>query len=191
MAKRSSISVILCFLSFILIESGNWLVKTFGDVAFEQYLFYLFGPKDGTNTNIFGQYFLECFLKVVLWTVLFAVIYFVLLHIFHSVRTSLKIRLGRRYFRWNLSFSTLVLIGSILFFVTSGFVFSNTVGLHDYLVNQTSFSTIYEDYYVDPNGKVTFPEEKRNVIIIYMESMESTYSASSSGGQEMLIIFLD
>ena len=184
MAKRSSISVILCFLSFILIESGNWLVKTFGDVAFEQYLFYLFGPKDGTNTNIFGQYFLECFLKVVLWTVLFAVIYFVLLRIFHSVRTSLKIRLGRRYLRWNLSFSTLVLIGSILFFVTSGFVFSNTVGLHDYLVNQTSFSTIYEDYYVDPNGKVTFPEEKRNVIIIYMESMESTYSASSSGGAE-------
>lgn len=52
MAKRSSISVILCFLSFILIESGNWLVKTFGEVAFEQYLFYLFGPKDGTNTNI-------------------------------------------------------------------------------------------------------------------------------------------
>ena len=122
------------------------------------------------------------FLKVVLWTVLFAVIYFVLLGIFRSVRTSLKVRLGRRYFRWNLSFSTLVLIGSILFLVVAGFVFSNTIGLHDYLVNQTSFSTIYEDYYVDPNGKVTFPEEKRNVIIIYMESMESTYSASSSGG---------
>lgn len=184
MVKKSSISIILSFFAFLLIESSNWLVKTFGDVDFEQYLFYLFGPKDGTNTNIFGQYFTECFVKVILWTILFVIIYFVLLYVFRSVRTILKARIGNRYFCWNLSFSILVLIGSILFFVGSSFSFSNTVGLHDYLVNQTSFSTIYEDYYVDPEGKVTFPEEKRNVIIIYMESMESTYSASSFGGAE-------
>lgn len=46
-------------------------------------------------------------------------------------------------------------------------------------------SLIFENDYVDPSDvKLTFPENKRNLIYIYLESMESTYASSDIGGAE-------
>ncbi len=40
-----------------------------------------------------------------------------------------------------------------------------------------------EDNYVDPDRvNITFPEQKRNLIYLYLESMESTYADKASGG---------
>lgn len=44
------------------------------------------------------------------------------------------------------------------------------------------YSTIYEEYYVSPEDvKITFPEGKNNLLVIYLESMEQNYKASSNG----------
>ena len=46
-------------------------------------------------------------------------------------------------------------------------------------------STIYEDYYVFPDNKViSFPEKKRNLIYIYLESMENTFTTTDRGGTQ-------
>ena len=53
----------------------------------------------------------------------------------------------------------------------------------DYLKNQSTYNTVVEDNYVDPDRvNITFPEQKRNLIYLYLESMESTYADKSSGG---------
>lgn len=45
-------------------------------------------------------------------------------------------------------------------------------------------STIYADYYVNPEKQTfVFPEQKQNLIFIYLESMESTFGDLSSGGR--------
>jgi len=44
-------------------------------------------------------------------------------------------------------------------------------------------SVFYEKNYVDPrNVSVTFPDRKRNLIVIFMESMESSYASIADGG---------
>ena len=44
-------------------------------------------------------------------------------------------------------------------------------------------STYIEDNYVDPaTTTLTFPEKKRNLIYIFLESMEMSYSDRDSGG---------
>ena len=44
-------------------------------------------------------------------------------------------------------------------------------------------SNIYEKYYVDPSSvNYTFPETKRSLIYIFMESMESSYADKAEGG---------
>lgn len=44
-------------------------------------------------------------------------------------------------------------------------------------------TTLYEDYYVDGRDvKLTFPDNKRNLIYIFLESMETTYADTTSGG---------
>lgn len=55
--------------------------------------------------------------------------------------------------------------------------------IKNYLNNQSTYNTIVEDNYVDPaRARMTFPEQKRNLIYIYLESMESTYADKANGG---------
>lgn len=60
---------------------------------------------------------------------------------------------------------------------------ASTVGLIDYVNNIVHKTKIFETAYVDPNKvDITFPEEKRNLIYIYLESMETTYFSKDEGG---------
>lgn len=46
-------------------------------------------------------------------------------------------------------------------------------------------SSIFENYYSNPKDvTLTFPEKKRNLIYIYLESMENTYASSNIGGSQ-------
>ena len=52
-----------------------------------------------------------------------------------------------------------------------------------------STSTIFEDYYVNPKDvEITFPENKKNLIYIYMESMESSFSSFTFDGKEVNVV---
>ena len=57
----------------------------------------------------------------------------------------------------------------------------------NYVDNKLGRSTIYENYYVKPDSSVvTLPDKKRNLIFIYLESIENTYASREEGGsQEM------
>ncbi|MBQ5709665.1 MAG: LTA synthase family protein, partial [Anaerotignum sp.] len=58
-----------------------------------------------------------------------------------------------------------------------------TVDLPSYIAYVSQQSSIYQDEYVDPlQAKITFPEEKRNLIYIFLESMENTYMSADVGG---------
>lgn len=58
-----------------------------------------------------------------------------------------------------------------------------STGRKEYLKNQSTYNTVVEDNYVDPDRvNITFPEQKRNLIYLYLESMESTYADKASGG---------
>ncbi len=59
------------------------------------------------------------------------------------------------------------------------------LGAPAYAFSQLHSSTLYEEYYVEPQSvKVTFPEKKQNLIYIFMESMENTFMSVEDGGLE-------
>jgi phosphoglycerol transferase len=44
-------------------------------------------------------------------------------------------------------------------------------------------STVYEDHYIDPaNIDITFPEKKRNLIVVFVESLETGFLKIENGG---------
>lgn len=62
--------------------------------------------------------------------------------------------------------------------------------IDSYLEEQQTYSRLYEDHYVQPaSDMIHAPKKKKNLIYIYMESMESTFSDVEHGGgfQENLI----
>ena len=68
------------------------------------------------------------------------------------------------------------IIGALLFF-------AKRIGFWEYQKNQNTESTFIEDNYVNPDSvAVTFPEKKRNLIYIYVESMETSFADPANGG---------
>lgn len=60
-----------------------------------------------------------------------------------------------------------------------------TLDLENYRIRQSQQTTIYEDYYVDPaETKVTLEGKPKNLIYIYLESMETTYASKDVGGAQ-------
>ena len=75
------------------------------------------------------------------------------------------------------------LIFSIIVFFLGFASLVKAVHLDEYIVNRSKNTDIYEKYYVDTNKvNVTLPKKKRNLIIIYLESMESSLFSKENGG---------
>lgn len=64
----------------------------------------------------------------------------------------------------------------------------NVVG---YLKAQKNDSTFIKDNYVKVDySQIKVPTQKNNLIVIYLESMESTFSSITKGGKYKKIIYL-
>ncbi len=73
-------------------------------------------------------------------------------------------------------FSTILLCISLIMLL-------KLMNFDKYFINSITSTDIYEKYYVDTNNvNITFPKKKRNLIIIYLESMESSLFSKENGG---------
>ena len=72
---------------------------------------------------------------------------------------------------------------SIAIFVVSVSNIIQATDIKDYIANQMNDSTFIAEEYINPREtNIEFPEQKRNLIYIYLESMESTYYSREDGG---------
>jgi len=167
--KKKIISIVIVL--FLLIAFGtsitvNWLYDTFGHLSLDEIIFHLKVPMEGTNTDVIWQ-----FVKQSLWKILAltSILSFILIYLMKKTEK-------RRYVAISLCVSTIILVTSI----------SNVVMATDivtYIQNQKNDSTFIENEYVNPEeANVEFPEEKRNLIYIFLESMETTYYSKEDGG---------
>ena len=71
----------------------------------------------------------------------------------------------------------------VVFFLHTVQVQGTEIGMWDYIQSVRESSDFYEKEYVNPaKVKMTFPKEKKNLIYIFMESMESSYADKEDGG---------
>lgn len=145
-------------------------------------LFYLSVPKDPVaNYSVVFSTALQC----LLFAAAAVLVVLLLLHFLSARRQraagSAKRRLrlfGRYAYKRIVAFCCVgLLVGSVV-------TLACAVELPQYLAAADETTTIYEDAYVDPAAQqYRFPEKKRNLIHIYMESMETTCMDGAHGGQ--------
>lgn len=71
-----------------------------------------------------------------------------------------------------------MVMGASLLLVAADFT-----GLSTHVSAKMTVGTLYEEYYVAPEEtQIVFPEEKRNLVYIFLESMENTYMSQEKGG---------
>ena len=178
MKKRIAIVVIIaCLLiAFGATVTIDWLYETFGNLSMDEIIFHLKVPMEGTNTDIIIKFIKQCLWKVIIPTTIisFVLIYPMVkdLKIVHNIRTSER----RRTIVTSLTISILILVVSV------NKIIENT-DVMEYIENQSHDSSFIADEYVNPKTtKIEFPEEKRNLIYIFLESMETTYYSKEGGG---------
>ena len=160
-----------------------WVLGRYDDVQFDQILYQLKSPVAGTSGTIVWD---AMFRVVLLGTVVAA--FEVLLYFFFAGKLTGRLAKFKRYIVYSTSraaafFKKRFMPMAAMTLVLSMLIFIFRLDVHSFVANLFIKSDFIESNYVDPDKTaITFPEEKRNLIYIFLESMENTFSDSKAGG---------
>ena len=160
----------LMMLGFVCFFAARWFVTVYGRIGFDSILFTLQSSLSGVQSDLVHSYLLRGLLPALLCTALsFAVV---------MLMRGLPIR-GL----------VSILSAAALTLGLMGYA-AVDVELTDYIWNRLTRSGLYETEYVAPESvQITFPEQKRNLVYIMLESMETTYlSEDLEGGSRVNLI---
>ena len=157
----------LFFASWCVLLASFWLVDTWGGLSLDEIIFHLKAPMEGANYGVAINYLTHYVLPGSLVLIL-AVAAFIV---------------WRKHDSFRKTYVRLLPVATALLLLVSFLYLNFRLGIIDYIKVQSKSTDFIEVNYVDPNTtKLEFPYKKRNLIYIYLESAEVTYSDRSVGG---------
>ncbi len=163
---ESAAAVAVGTLAILLLCSSAWMFHTWPKLNMDELMYQLNAPIEGTNLSMVMEYINYCIPASILGMIL--LICFIL--VIRKKESCHK-----------------MIVGMILLAVCAiggGMIYTgNRLDIMNYTENKGTYSTFIDDHYVDPKEvEIRFPEQKRNLIYIYLESMETTYADRKNGG---------
>ncbi len=159
--------------SIILIFSERWLLSSWSELSADEIIYHLKTSLGGTNPDMIWEYILKTFIPTIIVVGILVTAFVILV--------KKKPQLRRRMYM-------IAGILAIVNVISCGIILEAKTGLFRYAFHRMTMSdNVEEDFvyknYVDPKTvELKFPEKKRNLIYIYLESMEMTYADKSVGG---------
>lgn len=155
-----SIIFILTFIAALIIASSHWMQSHFGIATVDSILFHIQFPL--TKSPSFYTF---SFIKRVIYALCIASSYTISSYFLLKYSNWKKFSFKKIY----LSVSVICLFLSLAYII-------KTYQIIPFLQHaSTDNQFIEEHYFIYDMEKVQFPEKKRNVIVLYMESMENTF----------------
>lgn len=180
---------ILILALFVLTFGLLWGVENYGNIGLDEIIFTLNMPLAGTSDSLVNSYLLNGLLPAVLLFIAETLVTCVPLKKIYSLvldynnsrkNKTAQFRLQLFPFRPHWLIYTAILV---VWFVLLLFKANTAFGLFSYVKNLFDRTQIYDVEYVDPTTvELEFPEEKRNLIYIYMESAETSNQDIANGG---------
>ena len=168
--NKKIIHIILLFLIHIILVTGVYLKIKFSSINFEEILFLMRG---GTEDSDFSALYLALKICIPIILTLLVTSY----ALFYDITFGKK---NNKIYPFKFINKYRVVI-TIVYFLLSAFILSWTSGLINYVIYTNSSSNFIEKHYVDPGDKITF-KNKRNLIFIVSESLETTLFTEKQGG---------
>ncbi len=147
----------------------KWLFATWAELTAEEILYHLKAPLSGTDSGMVLQAVVRYGFPLLLTI---------------AVLVGLTIVLRKKK-RLRSFFVIAVLVLDFALIVFLKYDLDTRIGFTSFITGylKGDNSTFIEQNYVDPHQiSVSFPEKKRNLIYIFLESMETTYSDEKNGG---------
>ncbi len=176
-------SVIITLVATMLFFLMLWIIDRYDDVKFDQILYQIKSPVAGTGGGLIGSALLRVVLLGTLVSCLEITVYFSLCGRFKKYLSKFAgyvkysaTRVASFFKKHHLPMAALLLVTSMLIFIFR-------LDVHVFLSDQLTGTEFFEKHYVDPDDtELKFPDKKRNLIYIFLESMESTFRDTSAGG---------
>lgn len=167
--KKKKINYILVSIVVFLISTifflPEWLYSNFGKINFEQYLFNFTAKPTNGSLDTVGKFFGDFYLR------------YIILIFFIAALILAMVKMPRKYFKLTRLGLVLGLIGSIANLMYS-------IGIVEYYTISSKQGNLYQERYVDPKEvKLTFPEKKKNLIYINLESVDTSLQKYNIDGQ--------
>ena len=171
------ISTVFFALGVAAFTGTIWGKEAFGDLSPDQILINLNSPTEGTDVGVYISLFEGPVLITALLTALFCIIVFSkykLTYQKNEKKSTILSAVAIRVLCFLLAIT--ILVGGCAF----GIERFQLMTLFSAYFNDSPY---IEENFVDPNkANLKFPEHKRNLIHIYLESMENTYFSKDLGG---------
>jgi len=170
------VSALFFALGFLLIFSALWFLANFNrDVGLDSVIFTIFSDIHGADSGLINSFLLESVLPTLLCTAFLTAILALIPRLIEKKRPDLP--------RFPLVIRVVALCIATVFLVVSFFSAGTLIGLFEYLEMRSNSTKIFDNYYVSPDKTaIRFPEEKRNLIYIYLESVELAFMDEANGG---------
>jgi len=181
---KNIIFIILLFLISFLFFCVKWVYSTFSFLSIEELIFHLTVPMEGVGKEMVINFLM----KVIFPSFLIIIFYFVFTGIYYFqgiAKVDIKINNKLKSISiLPIKFIKEKIVPIIIVLFVSVVIYSiNKFGLKEIKKYLFTYSKFIEDNYSDTkNIKLIFPEKKRNLIFIYMESMEVTSLSKELGG---------
>ena len=172
---------LLLILTILLFVISIFIKKNFESVTFDVLLFHMVNKVTGSSNSFFVAGFKFCFPIFII--ILCIAIFFrkMFSFYFREYEVSIKfkkfneINIAKYLYKFSWIFD-------LLLFVIVLFISLDNVKYFDYLKTRMQNTTIYDDEYVDPSKVDITMSKKRNLILIYVESLETTDLNKKNGG---------
>ncbi|MDX5476618.1 MAG: LTA synthase family protein [Bacillaceae bacterium] len=180
---KNGIVILLLLASLVIASAAQYYAVLYENSSLDEVIFYLNTGLEGADLSVITNFFIDQ------WMVLLLTLIIVFAPIFTLTKNNYYIALAIKQKKITLNFFPLVksykfkLAYAISIFIASILFSYHAIGINAYLKQLYDYSTFMEEEYVDPRDvTITFPDEKRNLIIIYLESMETTMMSKENNG---------
>ncbi len=170
---------LLSLISFALI----WTKRNYSNIGFDEIMFHLSMPLEGTARTFVTSFIKRVLVPSVCVLAVICVLFWI------ASRPRMKERIRRLKEKWHLDKIPAwekTLAGGVLLVVWLAlnlWYANRAFAFFDYVKNQVDTSSFIEEEYVFPaDVQITFPEKKRNLVWIYLESAESSMQDKANGG---------
>ncbi|MEG2028801.1 MAG: sulfatase-like hydrolase/transferase [Bacilli bacterium] len=177
------IGIIFLILAVFTAFLTNWTINTFGLLSFEEIIYHLTSPLQGTSPIMIKSFIYNCLIPSFYVVILIIIIlYFNPFKV--KINGTINIKGEKKFTIFPFIFiKKYFLIINIIIFSFSLYICSGKTGVTKYVKNQFKNSDFIEANYADSKKtNLIFPKQKRNLIYIFVESLETTYISDSLGG---------
>ena len=177
------LNTLLFLVGSVFFMTSNYLNKYFPQMNLETIFFTIRFANGSYSTDIRDKIIIMAAM-IILATIIYVVIFYrrekaeKLVSTSPDHKKSLEINI-KKSAKWT------TCLFSVFVFATGIYMISDSIDLITYIKMNITPTNIYDDYYVAPTQDIIhFPDKKKNLIYIYMESYENTYTSFEHGGNQ-------